>query len=283
MKLQDLLAETAQKFSSCGIESAQADAEILLSFTLQLARGDLLARAITGAEIQETELRRFLELAERRSAREPLQHLTGVAYFRKLELKVGPGVFVPRFETEVVVERALELLAESTADEPIVVDLATGSGAIALAIAVERPNARVFAVELSEDALQYTRANFVKYAPHALLTQGDLAEAFPNLLGQVDLLISNPPYIPNDMIPIYPEVHLHDPALALYGGMDGLDMIRKVAARALQLVKPGGKLVIEHADMQGAAAREVLLEMGWQNVTTGKDLAGRDRMVSARR
>jgi release factor glutamine methyltransferase len=283
MKLQDLLAQTTQKFSAAGIESAQADAEILLGFVLGLNRGELLSQAITGGEIDIAALETFLSLATRRAQREPLQHLTGVANFRTLELQVGPGVFVPRFETETVVEKALELLDAMELSAPVVVDLATGSGAIALSIAVERPSASVYAVELSQDALNYTRANFAKYAPGAVLLQGDLAEAFSDLKGKVDLLVSNPPYIPDEMIPIYPEVHLHDPAMALYGGSDGLDFVRKVVSRALELVRPGGKLVIEHADMQGASVRQVLLDYGWQNVETGKDLAGRDRMVSASR
>ena len=283
MKLQDLLAQTTQKFSAAGIESAQADAEILLGFVLGLNRGELLSEAITGGEIDIAALETFLSLATRRAQREPLQHLTGVANFRTLELQVGPGVFVPRFETETVVEKALELLDSMELSAPVVVDLATGSGAIALSIAVERPSASVYAVELSQDALNYTRVNFAKYAPSAVLLQGDLAEAFLDLKGKVDLLVSNPPYIPDEMIPIYPEVHLHDPAMALYGGSDGLDLVRKVASRALELVRPGGKLVIEHADMQGASVRQVLLDYGWQNVETGKDLAGRDRMVSASR
>lgn len=283
MKLQDLLAQTTQKFSASGIESAQADAEILLGFVLGLNRGELLSQAISGGDIYPEELQKFLTLVARRAQREPLQHLTGVAHFRTLELQVGPGVFVPRFETETVVEKALELLDSMEISAPLVVDLATGSGAIALSIAVERPSASVYAVELSEDALGYTRVNFAKYAPSAVLLQGDLAEAFPELTGKVDLLVSNPPYIPDEMIPIYPEVHLHDPSMALYGGSDGLDLVRKVVARALELVKPGGKLVIEHADMQGPSVRQVLLDYGWQNVETGKDLAGRDRMVSASR
>ena len=283
MTLQDLLADTAQKFSNAGIESAEADAEILLSFVLNISRGELLARAVSGVGVTPDEITSFLALAKRRAEREPLQHLTGIAYFRQLELQVGPGVFVPRFETETVVEKALDFLSSANLTEPIVVDLATGSGAIALSVATEIPNARVFAVELSEAALDYTRLNFAKYAPGAVLVQGDLAEAFGELAGEADLLISNPPYIPTDMVPIYPEVFLHDPALALYGGSDGLDLVRTVGRRALELLKPGGKLVIEHADMQGAAVRQILLDLGLRDVETGKDLAGRDRMVSATR
>lgn len=128
--------------------------------------------------------------------------------------------------------------------------------------------------------MQYTRANFARYAPSADLRQGDLADAFQDLNGQVDVLISNPPYIPDEMIPIYPEVHLHDPSLALYGGSDGLDLIREVDASARRLLRPGGSLIIEHADMQGKAVQELLLASGWRNVATHKDLAGRDRATT---
>ncbi|NDC48030.1 MAG: peptide chain release factor N(5)-glutamine methyltransferase [Micrococcales bacterium] len=283
MKIQELLAATVEKFSKAGIESAKADAEILLGYVLGLSRGELLSRAITNGEISVADRHSFEQLAVRRAQREPLQHLTGRAAFRSLELIVGPGVFVPRFETENVVEKAIAELRNLNVADPIVVDLATGSGAIALSLAVEIPTAKVFAVELSEDALVYTRQNFANYAPEAVLVQGDLAQAFPELNGKVDLLISNPPYIPNEMIPIYPEVHLHDPKLALYGGVDGLDIVRKVDQRARELVRPGGKLVIEHADMQGSQVRQILVDSDWQNVYTGKDLAGRDRMVIATR
>lgn len=283
MKIQELLATTVEKFSKAGIESAKADAEILLGYVLGLSRGELLSRAITNGEISVADRHSFEQLALRRAQREPLQHLTGRAAFRSLELLVGPGVFVPRFETETVVENAIAELRNLNVAKPIVVDLATGSGAIAISLAVEIPTAKVFAVELSEEALVYTRQNFANYAPEAVLVQGDLARAFPELNGKVNLLISNPPYIPNEMIPIYPEVHLHDPKLALYGGVDGLDIVRKVGQRARDLVRPGGKLVIEHADMQGSQVRQILVDSGWQNVYTGKDLAGRDRMVIATR
>lgn len=283
MKIQELLAATVEKFSKAGIESAKADAEILLGYVLGLSRGELLSRAITNGEISVADRHSFEQLAVRRAQREPLQHLTGRAAFRSLELLVGPGVFVPRFETETVVENAIAELRNLNVAEPVVVDLATGSGAIAISLAVEIPTAKVFAVELSEEALVYTRQNFANYAPEAVLVQGDLAQAFPELNGKVDLLISNPPYIPNEMIPIYPEVHLHDPKLALYGGVDGLDIVRKVDQRARELVRPGGKLVIEHADMQGSQVRQILVDSGWQNVYTSKDLAGRDRMVIATR
>jgi release factor glutamine methyltransferase len=281
MKIAQLLEETSSQFAAAGIESSQADAEILLGFVLGLSRGEVLAKAITGEELSEADLEKFQSLANKRAERFPLQHLTGVAYFRSLELEVGPGVFVPRFETEGVAQLAIDAVKALPMDEPLVVDLATGSGAIALSIAHEIPNAKVYAVELSEAALEYTKRNFAKYAPEAVLRQGDLADAFAELDGLVDVLISNPPYIPDEMIPIYPEVHLHDPALALYGGADGLDLVRKVDLSAKRLLRVGGTLIIEHAYSQGEAIRGMLLASGWKQVRTHKDLAGRDRAVSA--
>ena len=281
MKLSAAIELASKKFELAGIESFQADAEILLGFVLDISRGELQVKAITGDSLTEAEETKFLELVEKRAERFPLQHLTGVAYFRQLELKVGPGVFVPRFETETVTQLAVDALKAVPTEHPIAVDLATGSGAIAISLAVEVPNSRVFAVELSEEALVYTRQNFAEYAPEATLVQGDLADAFPELNGQVDVLVSNPPYIPDDMIPIYPEVHLHDPSLALYGGEDGLDLVRKVETSAKRLLREGGALVIEHADMQGDAIRELILSLGWRQCSTHKDLSGRDRATTA--
>jgi release factor glutamine methyltransferase len=281
MKLSAAIELASKKFELAGIESFQADSEILLGFVLDLSRGELQVKVITGESLTEAEETKFLELVEKRAERFPLQHLTGVAYFRQLELNVGPGVFVPRFETETVTQLAVDALKAVPSENPIAVDLATGSGAIAISLAVEVPNAQVFAVELSEEALVYTRQNFAKYAPKATLVQGNLADAFPELNGQVDVLVSNPPYIPDDMIPVYPEVHLHDPSLALYGGADGLDLVRKVEASAKRLLREGGALVIEHADMQGDAIRELILSLGWRQCSTHKDLSGRDRATTA--
>ena len=281
MKLSAAIELASKKFEQAGIESFQADAEILLSFVLDISRGQLQVKAISGDDLNQSDEVKYLELVQKRSERFPLQHLTGLAYFRTLELKVGPGVFVPRFETETVTQLAVDALKAVPTENPIAVDLATGSGAIALSLAVEVPNAKVFAIELSEDALVYTKQNFERYAPGATLVQGDLADAFPELNGQVDVLISNPPYIPDEMIPIYPEVHLHDPSMALYGGADGLDLVRKVEISAKRLLREGGALIIEHADMQGDAIRELILSLGWRQCSTHKDLAGRDRATTA--
>lgn len=279
MKIQAALQSANESFAKAGIESAAADAEILLAHLLNISRGELQAKAFTDAEFSETKI--YIDLVAKRAQRIPLQHLTGVAHFRRLTLKVGPGVFVPRPETEVVTQLAVDALRAVGKESPIAVDLATGSGAIAISLAVEVPNAKVFAIELSEEALKYTRVNFADLAADSVLVQGDLVDAFPELNGTVDVLVSNPPYIPDEMIPIYPEVHLHDPSLALYGGVDGLDIVRNVDSAARRLLRSGGTLIIEHADMQGEAVRELLLASGWRQVRTHKDLVGRDRATTA--
>jgi release factor glutamine methyltransferase len=163
-----------------------------------------------------------------------------------------------------------------------VFDLCAGSGAIGLAIATEIPNAQVIGVEKSVDAFGYTSRNYAKLAPtngRAILA--DVADTPNDLDGKVDVVISNPPYIPAQMVPIYPEVALHDPGLALYGGEDGLDVVRVVADVAARLLHPGGTLIIEHADMQGEAVRRLLLDKGWSQVRTHQDFNSRDRSVSA--
>lgn len=280
MLLREVVAHAVEKLGSVGIENAQVDVELLVGHVLDLSRGQVQSALIADAEIEEEKLKQLTDLFGRRFAREPLQHLTGVAYFRQLELKVGRGVFVPRPETESVVQIAIDVLRTDSTPEPIAVDLGTGSGAIALAMHTEVPKARVFAVEKSPEAHAFTSQNFAKY-PGAELRLGDLAESFNALNGSASVVISNPPYIPADMVPIDPEVHLFDPSLALYGGADGLDVIRQVSITAARLLRAGGTLVIEHADSQSAQVCELLLADGWQQVTAHKDLTNRDRAVSA--
>jgi release factor glutamine methyltransferase len=231
---------------------------------------------------------RYWDDVARRASREPLQHITGRAYFRYLELEVGPGVFVPRQETEVMTGWAIESLGEMDIAEPVVADLGTGSGAIALAIAQEVPGARVHAVEADPLARQWTERNIARCAqtaPHTagrvLLHDGDFATALPDLDGTVDLVISNPPYIPEGAW-VPPEVGEYDPATALWGGPDGLDAIRVVEAAARRLLRGGGLVAVEHGAPQGAAVYWVFAEEhGWRGTRNHIDLAGRDRFVSA--
>ena len=221
---------------------------------------------------------RYRELVLRRGLREPLQHLTGVAGFRRIELAVGPGVFVPRPETEVLVEHALlGLPAGGRA-----VDLGTGSGAIALSIAHERPDADVIGVERSPEAFAWAEGNRERVgAVNARIVLGDLADAVPEWDGTVDVVVSNPPYVPDGMVPRDPEVERFDPAVALYGGPDGLDPMRAVVVTARRLLAPGGLLAVEHGELQGPAVR-ALLDDGWRDAATHPDLTGRDRVTTAR-
>jgi release factor glutamine methyltransferase len=218
--------------------------------------------------------------------REPLQHLTGTAAFRYLELGVGPGVFVPRPETELLagwaVEAATAVVRPGSMHGPVVVDLGTGSGAIAKAVADEVPVARVHAVELDERAHGWAARNLAGTGVD--LRQGDLADAFDDLTGTVDVVVSNPPYIPHEAWEsVAAEVRDHDPDLALYASGDGLDIIRVVERRAALLLAVGGVVGVEHADVQGETAPAVFTDAGrWEHVRDHRDLAGRARFLTAR-
>lgn len=279
MLLSELIARGTASFEAAEIESSKADAELLVAFVLGISRGELQAKAITGESTSETA--EIEVLFARRSAREPLQHLTGEAYFRNLTLKVGKGVFVPRPETELLASLAID--AAKAFANPIVIDLCAGSGAVGIAVATELSTAKVFAVEKSEDAFKYAEENYKKLAPHATVILGDASDAFQELNGTVQVVVSNPPYIPAAMVPIYPEVALHDPALALYSGDDGLDLIRIISKRALQLLVPGGTVAMEHADMQSEEVVKLLVADGWQEVVDHRDFNGRPRAVTARK
>lgn len=283
MLLRELLNHAAARFVLAGIDSAQNDAELLAAWALGISRSELQTKLIFNEEIDEVAAGPLIVAFARRQQREPLQHITGRAYFRNLELTVGLGVFVPRPETELIAQLAIDALKADPSNQPVAVDLGTGSGAIALAMATEVPHAQVFAVEKSAAAYEFAKQNFAKYSKIENLIQGDMADAFQELIGQVSVVASNPPYIPNDAVPRDPEVQQYDPALALYGGDDGLDLIRIISARAKELLHPGGFLVIEHADSQSKQVCELLLADGWVQVSAHQDLTFRDRAVSARK
>ena len=272
--LSELIASTSLRFSEAGIASSEVDAELLLAHHLGVSRGELQAMALTGQKIELTpELERDIQ---RRAERFPLQHITGTAPFRNFELSVGPGVFIPRPETESVVDIALAKLAGL--EGPKVLDIGTGSGAIAIALALES-NAEVIAVEASVEAAAFAKKNTEKLAPDVSLLVGDFRDL--NLgFESYDLIVSNPPYIPLSAVPVDPEVRDHDPELALYGGEDGLDLIRELIETAWYLLKPGGSLVLEHADGQSDAVCELLLAK-WHQVSAHQDATGRYRAVSA--
>jgi release factor glutamine methyltransferase len=223
---------------------------------------------------------RFEALVARRADREPLQHLLGSTGFRYVDLAVGPGVFVPRPETELLAGWAVDRARE--VHDPVVVDLCTGSGAIARAVADEVPSARVHAVEMDPAAHEWAARNLADTGVELRL--GDMADAFEELEGTVDVLTCNPPYIPLDAWEsVAPEARDHDPHLALFSGDDGLDALRVVAACAARLLRPGGWVGAEHADVQGESAPAVFTEAGWfRDVRDHDDLAGRPRYVTAR-
>lgn len=280
--MSSLRASVLRVLADAGIDDPQVDTDLLIGFVLDASRGRVQALAMLDHPVNAEDTARVEALAARRAERVPLQHITGQAPFRSLVLAVGPGVFIPRPETEQVVQIAIDRLNEQAVPEPIAVDLGAGSGAIALALATEVPRARVFAVEKSVDAFAWTSRNFADVAaPNATLVLGDLADAFPELDGTVDVVISNPPYIPDAAIPREIEVRLHDPSAALFGGEDGLDVVRAVSARAQRLLHPGGTLIIEHGEEQGPGIRALLVADGWRTPRTTLDLTGRDRATSA--
>ena len=253
------------------------DAELLAEHAFGVPRSRLRLAADPSPE-QLDALRR---LVARRSARVPVQHLTGRAPFRYLDLAVGPGVFIPRPETELLVDWGLSTLAGTPA--PLVVDLASGSGAIAVAVATECPQATVYAVERSPEALVWLRRNAA--GTGLRVVEGDVTDpaTLSEVDGRVDLVLCNPPYVP-DGTPVDPEVGEHDPAEAVFGGPDGLDVIRPVIARAAALLRPGGAVGIEHDDSHGAAVPDLLRASGaFDAVEEHRDLSGRPRFATARR
>lgn len=272
------------EFAAAGVPDPVVDAELLLAHAMNLTRGQVQAKIALDALLAPELVAGFQALANRRAAREPLQHITGRAPFRSVELSVGPGVFVPRPETELSAQFAIDALRASAESEPIAVDLGTGSGAIAIALATEVPHARIFAVELSRDAHAWAARNVAaSRAGNLELRLGDLATAFPELDDRAAVAISNPPYVPTNAVPRDPEVRMFDPAVALYGGVDGLEVVRKVSVASLRLLHAGGTLVIEHGEMQGAAIRDLLAADGWRAASTHPDLLGRDRATTALR
>jgi release factor glutamine methyltransferase len=274
-----------RRLADAGIPSPDNDAEVLMAFALGVERG-----ALHGVEeLDEDAVGRYFALVEHRVDRVPLQHLVGLAGFRWIDLDVGPGVFVPRPETELLVDWGVAQLAGNHRFGPIVVDLCTGSGAIALAVQQEVPDAQVYAVEQDPRALSWAHRNAeARVAAGDLpitLCRGDATRSgtLPHLDGIVDLVLSNPPYVP-DGSEVAPEVADYDPPAALWGGPDGLDVVRGVACRARALLRPGGGFAVEHADIHGTAVPALLAQMGgWTDIADHPDLAGRPRFTTAHR
>ncbi|MDR6639334.1 peptide chain release factor N(5)-glutamine methyltransferase [Paenarthrobacter nitroguajacolicus] len=273
--LADAVREATAVLTAAGVPTPRVDAELLAEHLMGVGLGRLRAMLLGSDPAPEG----YADLVAERAGRVPLQHITGVAYFRYLELRVGPGVFIPRPETESVVQLVIDHL--TGVPNPKVVDLGTGSGAIAGSVAHEVPGADVHAVEFSPFAHAWAAKNLQPLG--VALVQGDLRDALPEHNGTFDVVVSNPPYIPAEAIPTEPEVALHDPPEALYGGgADGMELPTAAAASAARLLKPGGYFVMEHAEVQAAWIAGMLRRSGrWNDVTTHFDLNGKERATSA--
>lgn len=254
---RSVLVDIELRLKNANVPSPRFDAESLVAFVLKTSRN----RVGLIAEITDEQYREIEKLVEKRVRRIPLQHLIGEQGFRYLVLNVGPGVFIPRPETELLVESVIRYIKDKNQQKVLVVDYCAGSGAIALSIAKECSNVEVFAIEKSLEAFKYLEANYLKYEDEIksqnskvhLINADVNSEVIEinNLEDQFDVVVSNPPYIPEKMVPKEIEVKDHDPAIALYGGKDGLEIVRVVVEKATKLLKTGGLLAIEHSDLQG--------------------------------
>lgn len=265
--------------------SPRIDAELLAAHVVGVERGRLGLVPLVDAEVIDE----YRALVARRAERIPLQHITGVASMGEIDLQVGPGVFVPRPETELLLAWALAVLEGTAGERPVVLDLCTGSGALALALAHARPDAVVHAVELDPSALAWARRNADTRARDGdtpiTLHQGDVTDRglLTDLEGRVDVVVSNPPYIPS-AAQLDVEVAEHDPALALFGGPDGLSVITPMVSNIARWLRIGGALAIEHDDTNGAQVAAMLAERRvFGDVAEHSDLAGKPRFVVARR
>lgn len=275
----DEIREATARLAEAGVPSPEHDAVALLAHAWGRSVAEVRHAQVMGRTPPADVRDRLTSLVDARATRVPLQHLTGVAGFRGIELAVGPGVFIPRPETEMLVDLALADVAHGA----LVVDLCTGSGAIPLAIKQERPDLTVLAVELDPMAHAWAERNRDQLGLDVEIRCGAAQSAFPELLGQVDVVVSNPPYIPIGMVPIDPEVRDHDPEVALFGGSDdGLRIPVEVAARAAELLRPEGRLIMEHADVQGDSLPRALQRQGhWVDIQDHCDLTERPRALTA--
>lgn len=280
-----LLVDAEKRFKTAGIDAARVDAELLLAHALGISRNGISLLQ----EIDETQKKEFEKLCQLRQQRIPLQHLTGEQGFRRLTLKVGKGVFIPRPETELLVESTVRYLKDLPRSK--VIDFCSGSGAIAISLAIEVPNCHILAVEVSEDAVEYLKKNLEKYQD-AIDKNNSSVEVFnievknfTETEKSFDAIVSNPPYIPEKMVPKDPEVAIHDPKIALFSGVDGLDLIREIVKKSSLLLKTGGFIGIEHAELQGdrdTGVPGVLKNVGgFRAIEDRKDLNGLPRYTVA--
>ena len=278
----ELQQQVARILVPGGFPNPAREAELLIAAVLDRSPGQLELDRLLGRSLERDQVDGVLAVASRRARREPLQHLVGSAPFREVELAVGPGVFVPRPETELLVE-LVRTAPAARRHQARIADLGSGSGAIAIGVAMALPGAEVVALEASPFAWPWLQRNLRRHAPHVEARFGDwdaqLAHEHP---ASFDVLVSNPPYVPQREIPADPEVRLFDPETALYSGGDGLDEIRRIAVAAERLLRADGCLVVEHTEEQGAEIREIFAAQGLVDTATHPDLTGRDRFTSAR-
>lgn len=273
--IRQAITEATTQLAAAGIDSARVDAEYLAAHAAGVDRARVMF-----SEPDPEFYPRFRDLVARRAQRIPLQHLIGTAAFGPVEVQVGPGVFIPRPETEALLEWAM---TQPMPPSPLIVDLCTGSGALALALAHTWPQAQVVAVEKSPEALVYARRNCAGSAVEVLEADVTVPSLLADRNGTVDLLVSNPPYIPEGA-ELDPEVIDHDPATALFGGPDGMSVIVPIIASAARLLRPGGRLGIEHDDTTADQVVAALERDGsFGDITARQDLAGRPRFVTATR
>lgn len=275
-KLRHAIDSATATLAGAGVDSARFDAEQLAAHLAGTERGRLPLIETPNEEF----FRRYREIVEKRSHRVPLQHLTGTMCFGPVELNVGPGVFIPRPETEAIFEWAT---AQQLPTQPVIVDVCTGSGALAVALAVHRPHARVLAVDDSRAALEYACRNAAGTGVELLQADVTAGALLPELDGLVDLLVANPPYVP-DETPLEPEVAQHDPAHAVFGGPDGMAVIPAIVGLAARWLRPGGLFAVEHDDTTSGRTVETISSTDlFDDITAHNDLAGRPRFVTARR
>lgn len=282
-EIKSLLRSAKEKLAAADI--AETDAEHLFAYVLGITRMDLHNSVKLDATlkslgdfgvIEDT----FAKLISRRAVHEPLQYLTGTAYFRHLEIEVGPGVLVPRPESELLVEAVLTHIAnleKKVAGEISVIDLGAGSGALSLAIATEAPRSRVIAVEKSPEATEWLKKNVAKISENVRVVEGDVADVLPGV--KCDIVIANPPYIPNAQT-LPRDVVEHEPHIALFGGETGMELPQRFINAAARLLKSGGFLAIEHTEEQGAAI-DAVLSKEFNEIVLHQDLTGRPRWTSA--
>jgi release factor glutamine methyltransferase len=274
--LRRAIDSAAALLAEAGIDSARCDAEQLAAHVVGTDRG----RLTLVESLDDEFLGRYRDVVAARSRRVPLQHLMGTAAFGPVVLRVGPGVFIPRPETEAMLAWAT---AQRLAARPVIVDVCTGSGALAVALAREIPAARIIAIDDSDAALQYGRRNVEGTAVELVRADATDPVLLPELDGRVDLVVANPPYVPDGVV-LEPEVAQHDPHHAVFGGPDGMAVITAIVGLADRWLRPGGLFAVEHDDTTSARTVELVKGTGhFEDVKARQDLAGRPRFVTARK